>query len=237
MIVLVSPKDVEEAKAVIRGNADIVDVKNPKEGSLGANFPWVIGSIKELVEQEGGEGMKLSAAIGDFDYKPGTGSLAALGAAAAGAEYIKVGLLKIKTKEEAIDLLSGIVKAVKDFDPTKKVVSAFYSDYKRINSISPLEISAIGEAVDIDVAMVDTGIKDGKTTLEFMTEEELKTFVSESKALGLMTALAGALKFEDIPAVKRINPDIIGVRGMVCGGNREDGVKEELVRDLRAQFA
>ena len=237
MIVLVSPKDVEEAKAVIRGNADIVDVKNPKEGSLGANFPWVIRSIKELVEQEGGDGMKLSAAIGDFDYKPGTGSLAALGAATAGAEYIKVGLLKIKTKEEAIDLLSGIVKAVKDFDPTKKVVSAFYSDYKRINSISPLEISAIGEAVDIDVAMVDTGIKDGKTTLEFMTEEELKTFVSESKALGLMTALAGALKFEDIPTIKRINPDIIGVRGMVCGGNREDGVKEELVRDLRAQFA
>jgi uncharacterized protein (UPF0264 family) len=237
MIVLVSPKDVEEAKAVIRGNADIVDVKNPKEGSLGANFPWVIRSIKELVEQEGGDGMKLSAAIGDFDYKPGTGSLAALGAATSGAEYIKVGLLKIKTKEEAIDLLSGIVKAVKDFDPTKKVVSAFYSDYKRINSISPLEISAIGEAVDIDVAMVDTGIKDGKTTLEFMTEEELKTFVSESKALGLMTALAGALKFEDIPTIKRINPDIIGVRGMVCGGNREDGVKEELVRDLRAQFA
>jgi len=126
---------------------------------------------------------------------------------------------------------------VKDFDPTKKVVSAFYSDYKRINSISPLEISAIGEAVDIDVAMVDTGIKDGKTTLEFMTEEELKTFVSKSKALGLMTALAGALKFEDIPAIKRINPDIIGVRGMVCGGNREDGVREELVRDLRAEFA
>jgi len=237
MIVLVSPKDVEEAKAVIRGNADIVDVKNPKEGSLGANFPWVIRSIKELVEQEGGNGMKISAAIGDFDYKPGTGSLAALGAATAGAEYIKVGLLKIKTKEEAIDLLSGIVKAVKDFDPTKKVVSAFYSDYKRINSISPFEITAIGEEVDIDVAMVDTGIKDGKTTLEFMTEEELKTFVSESKALGLMTALAGSLKFEDIPAIKRIKPDIIGVRGMVCGGNREDGVKEELVRDLRAQFA
>jgi len=233
MKLLVSPKDIEEAKAVIRGNADIVDVKNPKEGSLGANFPWIIKSIKELVENEKGDGMKISAAIGDFDYKPGTASLAALGAAFAGAEYIKVGLLKIKTKEEAVDLLNGVVKAVKDFAPTKKIVSAFYSDYKRINSISPFEISAIGEAVDIDVAMVDTGIKDGKTTLEFLSEEELKTFVSESKALGLETALAGSLKFEDIPAIKRIKPDIIGVRGMVCGGNREDGVKEELVRDLK----
>ncbi|MBA7556064.1 hypothetical protein ES705_48761 [subsurface metagenome] len=163
--------------------------------------------------------------------------MAALGAATAGAEYIKVGLFGIKTRQEAIDLLTGVVKAVKDFAPTKKVVSAFYSDYKRINSVSPFEIAAIGEEVDIDVAMVDTGIKDGRTTLEFLSEEELKTFVSDSKALGLETALAGSLKFEDIPAIKEIEPDILGVRGMVCGGNREDKVKAELVMDLKRMIA
>lgn len=236
MKVLVSPKDIEEAKAVISGNADIVDVKNPKEGSLGANFPWVIKSIKQLVEEKG-NGMKMSAAIGDFDYKPGTASLAALGAAASGAEYIKIGLHKIKTREEAIDLLTGVVKAVKDFDPTKKVVSAFYADYKRINSISPFEIAEIGKEVDIDVAMVDTGIKDGRTTLEFLSEDELKSFVSESKSLGLVTALAGALKFDDIPVIKAINPDILGVRGMVCGGNRDDSVQVELVTKLKKMVA
>ncbi len=236
MKVLVSPKDIEEAKAVISGNADIVDVKNPKEGSLGANFPWVIKSIKQLVEEKG-NGMKMSAAIGDFDYKPGTASLAALGAAASGAEYIKIGLHKIKTREEAIDLLTGVVKAVKDFDPTKKVVSAFYADYKRINSISPFEIIEIGKEVDIDVAMVDTGIKDGRTTLEFLSENELKSFVSESKSLGLVTALAGALRFEDIPVIKEIDPDILGVRGMVCGGDRDDSVKVELVTKLKKMVA
>ncbi len=237
MKLLVSPKDVEEAKAVIRGNADIVDVKNPKEGSLGANFPWVIRAIKELVEKERGNGMEMSAAIGDFDYKPGTASLAALGAASAGADYIKIGLLKIKTRQEAIDLLTGVVKAVKGFDPTKKVVSAFYSDYKRINSISPFEIAEIGTEVDIDVAMVDTGIKDGRSTLEFLSEEELKTFVSESKALGLDTALAGALTFDDLPVIKEINPDILGVRGMVCGGDRNAQVRAELVTELRRKVS
>ncbi len=248
MKLLVSPKDVEEAKAVIRGGVDIVDVKNPKEGSLGANFPWIISSVKEMVKAAGaeraeraereegergnGEKMKMSAAIGNFDYKPGTASLAALGAAAAGADYIKIGLFKIKTKEEAVDLLGAVVKAVKGLDPEKKVVAAFYSDYKRINSISPFEISAIGKDVALDVAMVDTAVKDGKTTLEFLSEEELKMFVSESRALGLETALAGSLKFEDLPAVKKINPDIIGVRGMVCGGNRDESVRAELVSEL-----
>jgi uncharacterized protein (UPF0264 family) len=237
MKLLVSPRDLEEAKAVIRGNADIVDVKNPKEGSLGANFPWVIRSIKELVEKEGGNGMKMSAAIGDFHYKPGTASLAALGAASVGADYIKIGLFKIKTREEAIDLLSGVVKAVKGFDPTKKVVSAFYSDYKRINSISPFEITEIGKVVDIDVSMVDTGIKDGKSTFEFLDEDELQTFVSESKALGLETALAGSFTFEDIPALKAIAPDILGVRGMVCGGDRTSQMQEELVTELRRKVS
>jgi uncharacterized protein (UPF0264 family) len=237
MKLLVSPRDVEEAKAVIRGKADIVDVKNPKEGSLGANFPWVIKAIKELIAREGGNGMELSAAIGDFDFKPGTASLAALAAVSVGADYVKVGLYKITTSEQAIELLEGVVRAVKDYDPAKKVVAAFYSDYKRINSISPFEITEIGNAVNIDVSMVDTGIKDCRSTLEFLGEDELRTFVAESKALGLDTALAGALTFDDLPAIKAINPDILGVRGMVCGGDRNSSVRAELVTELRRRVA
>jgi uncharacterized protein (UPF0264 family) len=237
MKLLVSPRDVEEAKAVIRGKADIVDVKNPKEGSLGANFPWVIKAIKELVIAEGGNGMELSAAIGDFDFKPGTASLAALAAVSVGADYVKVGLFKLTTSEQAIELLEGVVRAVKDYDPAKKVVAAFYSDYKRINSISPFEITEIGKAVNIDVSMVDTGIKDCRSTLEFLGEDELRTFVAESKALGLDTALAGALTFDDLPAIKAINPDILGVRGMVCGGDRNSNVRAELVTELRRRVA
>jgi uncharacterized protein (UPF0264 family) len=197
----------------------------------------VIKAIKELVIAEGGNGMELSAAIGDFDFKPGTASLAALAAVSVGADYVKVGLFKLTTSEQAIELLGGVVRAVKDYDPAKKVVAAFYSDYKRINSISPFEITEIGKAVNIDVSMVDTGIKDCRSTLEFLGEDELRTFVAESKALGLDTALAGALTFDDLPAIKAINPDILGVRGMVCGGDRNSNVRAELVTELRRRVA
>jgi uncharacterized protein (UPF0264 family) len=61
--------------------------------------------------------------------------------------------------------------------------------------------------------------------------------VSESKALGLDTALAGALTFDDLPAIKAINPDILGVRGMVCGGDRNSNVRAELVTELRRLVA
>ncbi|MDD1689319.1 MAG: (5-formylfuran-3-yl)methyl phosphate synthase, partial [Methanoregula sp.] len=51
-----------------------------------------------------------------------------------------------------------------------------------------------------------------------------------NRKLGLGTALAGALKFEDIDALKRINPEIIGVRGMVCGGDRNATIREDLIK-------
>lgn len=228
MKVLISPINTEEAVAASNGGADIVDVKNPKEGSLGANFPWMISQVKEAINSK----QPISATIGDFNFKPGTASLAALGAAVAGAEYVKVGLYDVQTEEQALEMLTNITKAVKDYDPSKKVVASGYSDYERINSISPMLLPAIGAEAGVDVVMVDTGIKDGRSTFEFMPEEVLTEFTSAIREHGLQSAIAGTLKFEDMPMIKRIKPDIIGVRGMVCGGDRTSCIKAELVAKL-----
>ena len=232
MKLLVSPVNVEEAKVCKLGGADIIDVKNPREGSLGANFPWMISAVKKVAGS-----VPVSATIGDFNYKPGTASLAALGAAVAGAEYVKVGLYDIQTRGQAVDMLVNIVRSVKDFDKTKKVVAASYSDYRRINSISPFELPSIGAEAGADVVMMDTGIKDGRSTFEFLTEQELAEFVSSARKYDLQTAIAGTIKFEDIPSLKRISPDIIGVRGCVCGGDRNSAIQKELVERLKAEIS
>jgi len=231
MKLLVSPINVEEAKAAVNGGADIIDVKNPKEGSLGANFPWMIQDIKKAIGDN-----TLSATIGDFNFKPGTASLAALGAAVSGAEYVKVGLFEIKGETQAIELLQGVVKSVKDFDSKKKVVAASYSDYRRINTISPFDLPEIGNEAGADVVMVDTGIKDGKTTFDFLSEEELKTFVCNARDVGLQTAIAGSIGFNDLDQIKRISPDILGVRGIVCGGDRSSSIRADLVEKLKSSL-
>jgi uncharacterized protein (UPF0264 family) len=230
MKLLVSPMNVQEAMAAEQGGADIIDVKNPKEGSLGANFPWVIADIKAHVNKP------LSATIGDFNYKPGTASLAALGAAVAGANYIKVGLYDIHTPEQAYDLLSSVVRSVRTFDAEKTVVASAYSDYSRIGSISPFDLPAVAKKADCDVVMVDTGIKDGKSTFEFMSNDDLQRFIDLAHENRLSCALAGSIKFEDIPLLKELKPDIIGVRGMVCGGDRSERIKAELVKKLKAML-
>ena len=84
--------------------------------------------------------------------------------------------------------------------------------------------------------MVDTGIKDGKTTFDFLSEEELTTFVKDARNVGLQTAIAGSIGFGDLDSLKRINPDIIGVRGIVCGGNRNSSIREDLVSKLQSSI-
>ena len=221
--------NLDEARLALVGGADILDVKNPSEGSLGANFPKVIRSVAELASGK----VPVSAAIGDFDFKPGTASLAALGAAYSGAEYIKVGLLGIENRNQAREMIESIVEAVKDFDDQKKVVAAAYSDHVRVGSIPPLILPEVASRSGADVVMVDTAIKDGRATFEFMSEEELCEFITTGRELGLEVAVAGTIGFEHLEILRRISPDIIGVRGIVCGGDRGSQLRSELVRELK----
>jgi len=223
---LVSPRDIEEARRSLA--ADIIDVKNPSEGSLGANFPWVIREIRTFSRKP------LSAAIGDFDFRPGGAAMAAYGAACAGADYVKIGLM-FDGASRARELVRAVVRAVKEEFPEKKVVIAAYSDYVRLGAISPFAMAPIASDAGADLAMVDTGIKDGKSTFEFMNEQALAEFTRMNREAGLGTALAGSLKIGDLPSLKRIGPDIIGVRGMVCGGDRNEGIREDLVEQLARQ--
>jgi len=232
MRLLVSPMNLEEAKAAMDGGADILDVKNPKEGSLGANFPWAIKAVKELA----GDRMPVSATIGDLDFKPGTASLAALGAAVSGADFIKAGLLGAKDRAQAEEMLAGIVRAVKDFDRRKMVVASGYSDYQRAGSISPLLLPQAAAASGADLVMVDTAIKDGRSTFEFMSEQELRDFVNLGHKNGLLVAIAGTIGFEHLDLIKRIDPDIVGVRGIVCGGDRKSSIRADLVTKLRQEI-
>lgn len=220
MELLVSPSSVEEARNALA--ADIIDVKRPAEGSLGANFPWVIRAIKGMTEKP------VSAAIGDFDFKPGGAALAAFGAATAGADYVKVGLM-FNGARKAKELIRAVVRSVKTDYPGKFVVIAAYGDYTRMNTISPFEMAPIAAEMGADIAMIDTGIKDGHSVFSYMDESVLGEFTDKNREMSLKTALAGSLTFEDIEILNRIDPDIIGVRGMVCGGDRSNSIQPDLV--------
>jgi uncharacterized protein (UPF0264 family) len=222
---LVSPADEKEAVEAVAGGADIIDVKNPKEGALGASFPWVIKRIRTITPAN----IEVSCAIGDVPNLPCTVSLAALGAATTGVDYVKVGLHGVKTKEEAVYLMQNVTKAVKDCNSAVKVVATGYADAERVGAVDPLLVPDIAHEAGADVAMLDTAVKDGKNLFTYLTTDQLRRFVSTAHAYGLKAALAGSLRKEDLPAVYALGADIMGLRGAAC--TRGDRVNGRITRE------
>ena len=230
MKLLISPINEKEAVEAIAGGAHIIDVKNPKEGALGANFPWVIKRIRQITPKD----TEVSCTLGEVPNLPGSMSLAALGAATTGVDYIKAGLYGLKTPVEAVYLMRNVVKAAKDFNPSIKVVVSGYADAGRIGTVDPLLIPEIAHKAHADIAMIDTAIKDGKSLFTFLTMPQLQRFVDTAHNYGLKAALAGSLKKEDLPVVYNLGADVAGLRGAACTlSDRVNGrITKEKVREL-----
>ena len=213
---LVSVVNKAEAVDSINGGADILDVKNPKEGSLGANSPRVIRAIKEIVPKN----LELSATIGDLPNLPGTASLAALGAAVCEVDYVKVGLFGVKTSEEATVLMTEVVRTVKEYNSGVKTIASGYADFRYVGCVSPMDLPVVAHSAGADGVLVDVKIKNMNDNLfSFLTDKQLDDFVTQAHDYNLLAALAGSLDKQDIQRVASLGADIIGVRGAVCTKN------------------
>ncbi|MFX1294432.1 MAG: (5-formylfuran-3-yl)methyl phosphate synthase [Promethearchaeota archaeon] len=212
---LVSPQSIVEVHEALEGKADIIDIKRPVEGSLGANFPWIIKQIREIVPKE----IEVSATLGDLPNLPGTASLAAFGLAHCGVNYIKAGIKGPKNKQDAIFLMKQICRAVREYNSKINIVAAGFADAERFGGFSPLLVPEIAAESESDIAMLDTAIKDGRRLFEFLSIPELTQFVEKAHEYGLKAALAGSIQKKDLIPLIQIQPDIIGFRGAVCDHN------------------
>ena len=233
MRLLLSVTDAHEARVAVEAGVDIVDVKNPAEGSLGAPAPGVIERVREVVPPE----RPVSAAIGDLPNLPGTAALAALGAARSGAAYVKIGLWGTSTPDEAVAVLCAAREAV---DGEAVVIAGAYADAERVpgGSLPPEAVVAAARRAGVGGCLLDTALKDGRGLFEWLTPESLASLVAEAHAAGLEMALAGALRAEDLSVVRTTGADIAGVRSAACrDGRRTAPLDAERIGRLRAGCA
>lgn len=225
---LVSPKNYSEARKIFKYPVDIIDIKNPDFGSLGAPYPW---DIRKIIAGGRKYEKKFSVAVGDLDYRPTEYSLSVIGAGFFAPDYIKFGLYKFNNVNEAINLVNTVKKSLKMINKNIKLVVSGYADYKRIKSFSPEEIFYIVRKSRPDVVMFDTYIKDGKSLFDFISYKEIREIVNKFRRIKLKVTLAGSLRFKHLNLIKTISPDIIGVRGLVC--KNFDRNKEVDIKNLK----
>jgi (5-formylfuran-3-yl)methyl phosphate synthase len=230
MRLLVSVRSAGEVAAAVSGGADIVDAKDPSLGSLGAVSARELGSIADQVPLE----MTLSIALGDpADTQALEHAMTAVGQLGArrGAAYVKIGLAGTADYET---LLAATVRMAAQTALSPAVIAVAYAD--GAGRHLPTADAATRLVVRAGAAglLLDTQSKNGFDLFHFMPMSAVRTWASEARAAGLLTAVAGSLSIEGVRATATLPADIVGVRGAACEGGREGIIARHKVSELRA---
>jgi uncharacterized protein (UPF0264 family) len=211
---LASVRTLEEASVALRLGADLIDLKEPSRGALGALDH---AAVRVMVHMIAGR-RPVSATIGDQpEMEPSPMAAAAEQMAATGVNFIKVGLFLHPRVTACIEALSNIARGV-------HLIAVLLADQPwRLThggGAGVLEVRRVLQAVadsGFAGAMLDTGRKDRGSLRAWRSEAELAYFIRQAKTLGLLCGLAGSLQETDIALLLDLQPDYLGFRGALCG--------------------
>jgi (5-formylfuran-3-yl)methyl phosphate synthase len=228
---LVSVVSAAEARAALAGGADIIDVKDPREGALGAPAPRTLADVVAAVDGAA----PVSVALGDLPDLPQTAALAACGAAACGVDYVKLGLRGVQALDRAVALVTAVVDAL---GTGPAVIAAAYADGASVDppAFDPALLPELVARTGIAGGLVDTLVKDGRGLYGSLPEATVADLVTRTRAAGGSFGIAGQLRAGQLG---RVEADIVGVRSAVCrGGDRaaslDAGLVAAAVAELRA---
>jgi FolB domain-containing protein len=217
---LASVQNTEEARLVLEGGADIIDIKDPSAGTLGA---VTLDTAKAIVACIGRR-RPTSAVIGDQPMQPELIAVTAARFADTGVDYVKVGLFNQNPER-----MTACVRALAPLARKTKLVAVLFADQKTDFAILPI----LAESGFAGV-MADTANKAAGRLPDQMDMAELMAFVERARGLNLLCGLAGSLEWPDVPRLLLLSPDFLGFRRALCpAGERAAAVDANAVAVLR----
>jgi dihydroneopterin aldolase len=202
-LMLASVTGPAEAELALAHGADIIDLKDPARGALGALDPAV---VREAVGAIAGR-RPTSAVTGDLPMDPEAIVAAAQEMAAAGVDYVKVGLFPGDRRADCIRALAPLARRT-------RVVGVMFADRGADLDLLPLMREA-----GFGGAMLDTAAKGAGRLLDHADAAMLGGFVRHCRAHALSTGLAGSLEAPDVPRLLLLAPDFLGFRGALCAAH------------------
>lgn len=243
---LVSVRDADEAAEALAGGADIIDVKEPLAGPLGAASVDVIVAVAARVA-----GMRpWTFAAGELAAAPGDGVqrlLALVDAVRAGIgpgqrpAAVKAGLAGLRDGpwRASLAAIAGGIPGRIGF------VGVAYADHHAAVSPPPEDVIDAAAACGCVGVLVDTFDKEGPGLFAGADARRVAGWVRRARDRGLPVALAGRLSLDDIATAAGTGADVVAVRSAACGstpvgpgwvpGRRTDAVNRHRVREARAR--
>ncbi len=230
-MLLVSVRSEEEARAAVAGGASIVDVKEPRRGSLGMAPSVLWGRVRAAIPQS----IRLSVALGELAEwtEDAVGSIPA--EHWRGVAFRKVGLAGAGSswRRNWRRLRAQIDAACPAGDAAASGwVAVAYFDWKL--AWAPDPESVIAEAASTDRCtwvLFDTWDK----TRRVAVDASALGWIARAKTAGRSVALAGSLDESAIRRLRSSGADLFAVRGAACrGGDRNGTIDVERVARLVA---
>ena len=209
---LASVATLDELALAAEGGADILDLKDPAAGALGA---WPPARIADAVARTGTwpERPWLSATIGDLPMIPATVTARVAETRACGVDFVKVGIFP---EGDPVGCLTALAAEARRGTRLVAVLFAdLWTDFPLLEVVARARFAG---------AMLDTAGKTAGGLLRHKTAHEVARFVDDARHLALLTGLAGSLTAADIPALLRFRPDYLGFRTALCAGGNRSGV-------------
>jgi len=233
---LVSVRNLAEARAAVDGGCDRLDVKEPLRGPLGMADLEVIAEIAAFSQEtQIGDRVPCSVALGEVEEFRQASSPFVL---PRGITDIKLGPAETRTRdgwENGWRLVLDRLEATQ-LETTRRVAVA-YADWREAAAPPPEEILSAAIRLGADAFLIDTCRKKAGGLRDIMSRQELTRLAATAHEAGLTFALAGSLRLPDIAGLIDIGPDVIAVRGAACHGeSRSADVSSESVRRLKAEI-
>lgn len=227
MRLLVSVRNAAEARLAEAGGAAIIDAKEPLRGSLGQVDAGVLAEIRAVVPAR----TWVSAALGDVTTRDDVAR--ALARVTVPVRFVKLAFRGVTEANLVERLLGDAVRRCESQEGRPRVIAVAYADHARAETVPPWVVRAFAQQQGCGGLLVDTCIKDQRTSFDFLEVADLAGFGSALARDELEFAVAGNLRAALVGAALVAGATIFGVRGAACESDRRtSGIVEARVREL-----
>jgi uncharacterized protein (UPF0264 family) len=201
---LVSVRSAVEARAAIAGGADIIDVKEPDNGSLGRASDQVI----DQVMSEAADSAPVSAAMGELAEKNTAPPI---------TDWVKAGLAGASDdwRHQLVELCDKVGR--------DRFIAVVYADAQLVAAPPTKQIITWAIKQKVAGVLIDTSVKDGKNLFDWCADD-LPGWIDALQQQDMMIALAGSLHGKAFQKAVALKPNIVAVRGAACDGNDRCGL-------------
>ncbi len=231
MRLLVSVRSAGEVGPALAGGADIIDAKEPSRGTLGPVDPGVLAAVAKGLPGAIPLSVALGDPMGEAEVERAVGRLAVQ--RRAGEVILKLGFAGTAGEAVVRNRLAAAIAVSARTSARPTLVAVAYADWTRAAAPPPEAIVHAAAMAGARGVLLDTFTKNGGDLFTWLSPDEVRIWIGEARAAGLLVAVAGSLQTDSLALLTDPLPDVVGVRGAACEGGRQGRISADRIGALR----